>query len=78
MTAHVPPPHLENSTAYNIQRETLQRGANILRCVKNGCQNPRLPPFTTCRKCRGLIWKQAAQKTARSRKRMARAREAAE
>lgn len=74
MTAHIPPRQLIKSTAYNIERETPRRGANILRCVNNGCENPRLPPFTTCRVCRGLIWKQAAQKSARSRRRMSKAR----
>lgn len=71
MTAHIPPRQLDKSTPYRMTRET-----NILRCV-NGCGNPRLRPFTTCRVCRLEIWVQGSRKAARSRKRMARAREAA-
>lgn len=72
MRVHTPPPI--KSTAYIMQRE--MRGDNVLRCV-NGCESPRLPPFTTCRVCRGKIWRQGAQKAARVRKRMLRARESA-
>lgn len=71
--ARIPPRQLVKSTTYRIERETLRRGVNILRCVNNGCEEPRLPPFTTCRICRGLSWKQGAQKAARVRKRMAQA-----
>jgi hypothetical protein len=78
MIAHIPSRQLDKSTTYRIQRETLRRGVNILRCVNNGCEEPRLPPFTTCRICRGLSWKQGAQKAARMRKRMSKARSGGE
>lgn len=69
-----PMTHAMKSNTSTLQRETQRRGVNILQCVNNGCDAPRLPPFTTCQKCRGLIWKQGAQKAARTRKRMAQAR----
>jgi hypothetical protein len=62
------------SNTYGMQRETQRRGINILRCINSDCDDPRLPPFTTCQRCRGLIWKRAAQKAARTRKRMLEAR----
>jgi hypothetical protein len=74
MMAHIQTRHLVKSRTYRIERETLRRGVNILRCVNRGCENPRLPPFTTCQVCRGLIWKHGAQKAARMRKRMSKAR----
>lgn len=74
MTAHIPHRQLVKSTTYTTRRETPLRGTNILRCVSNDCENPRLPPFTKCRVCCAVIWRQAAQKAARSRKRMAKAR----
>jgi hypothetical protein len=73
MTEHVPPRGLvDYSAAYRIQRETRP----VLRCV-NGCDSPRRSPFTTCHKCRSKIWKLGAQKAARVRKRMLKARESA-